>query len=178
MVQFVRLEREAEAVAWEAEGGRVVVRFVWLVMEMVVAAVKSRVLGAALLLLLSVLAGGAGGCELSAASCSARSPGERRSSGVGAKEELVVELVFETTGARRRWDAASSAASEMEIALAFLRVLKANFLGGLKVVRMVWSFSDSALIAWARRVNTSSLLLDNGGSNLAVCPLVVCWYVT
>lgn len=51
-------------------------------------------------------------------------------------------------GARSRCDAASSAASEIEIAEAFLgRVLKANFLGGLKVWRMFWSFSDKALIA-------------------------------
>lgn len=83
-----------------------------------------------------------------AASCSLRSPGERRSSGVGAKEELVLEVSEVMIGARRRCEAASSAASEMEIADAFLRVLKANFLGGLKDWRMVCSFSERALIAW------------------------------
>jgi hypothetical protein len=31
---------------------------------------------------------------------------------------------------------------------AFLRVLNWNFRGGLKELRVVWSFSESALIAW------------------------------
>jgi hypothetical protein len=34
------------------------------------------------------------------------------------------------------------------IAEAVLRVLNANFLGGLNELRVFWSFSESALIAW------------------------------
>jgi hypothetical protein len=83
-----------------------------------------------------------------ATSCSLRSPGDRRSSGVGANDELVLEVSDEMIGARRRCEAASSAASEMDMADAFLRVLKANFLGGLKVWRIVCSFSERALMAW------------------------------
>lgn len=83
-----------------------------------------------------------------ATSCSFRSPGDNLSSGVGANDEFVFDVSEVTIGARRRCDAASSAASDIEIAEAFFaRVLKANFLGGLKVWRMVWSFSESALIA-------------------------------
>lgn len=71
-----------------------------------------------------------------------------------------MDVVEEMTGARSRCEAASSAASEMEIALAFLlRVLKANFLGGLKVARMVCSFSDRALTACAVGVSTFSEVL-------------------
>lgn len=80
-------------------------------------------------------------------SCSFRSPGDSLSRGVGAKEEFVFDVSEVRTGARRRCEAASSTASEMEIAEAFLRVLKANFLGGLKVWRMFWSFSERALTA-------------------------------
>lgn len=87
-------------------------------------------------------------CGDRAASCSFRSPGESRSRGVGAKEEFVLDMSEVTIGARRRCEAASSAASEMEIADAFLRVLKANFLGGLKVWRMFCSLSERALIAY------------------------------
>lgn len=83
-----------------------------------------------------------------AISCSFRSPGDNLSSGVGANEEFVFDVSEVKIGARRRCDAASSAASDMDIAEAFFgRVLKANFLGGLKVWRIVWSFSESALIA-------------------------------
>lgn len=86
-------------------------------------------------------------CRPRATSCSFRSPGDSLSRGVGAKEEFVFDVSEVKMGARRRCDAASSAASEIEIADAFLRVLKANFLGGLKVWRMFWSFSERALIA-------------------------------
>jgi hypothetical protein len=55
---------------------------------------------------------------------------------VGANEEFVFDVSEVTTGARRRCEAASSAASEIEIAEVFLRVLKANFFGGLKVWRI------------------------------------------
>ena len=57
---------------------------------------------------------------------------------------------------RARMSAASSAASARERALAFFpkgvvefleRDLKANFLGGLKEVRIVCSFSERALMA-------------------------------
>jgi hypothetical protein len=75
-------------------------------------------------------------CRLRTASCSFRSPGGGLSSGVGANEEFVFDVSEVTTGARRRCEAASSAASEIEIAEVFLRVLKANFFGGLKVWRI------------------------------------------
>jgi hypothetical protein len=40
----------------------------------------------------------------------------------------------------------ASGVSRIGIAEGVLRVLKENFFGGLKVLRMVWSFSDSALM--------------------------------
>lgn len=90
-----------------------------------------------------------------------------------------MDVVEEMTGARSRCEAASSAASEMEIALAFLlRVLKANFLGGLKVARMVCSFSDRALTACAAGLARFLVCLFGGMElvcYLAVGSLVVCW---
>jgi hypothetical protein len=95
-----------------------------------------------------------------AASCSARSEGDRRSSGVGAEEvfavEGLVELLLLKGAPHRRCVLASSAASARERALAFLlkglagvlvRDLNANFLGGLKEVRRVRSFSERAFMA-------------------------------
>lgn len=137
MVQFCRLERVPELVAWVAEAGTWRVSAVWLLMWMLVAVEKDgrRVPPSPLVLGMPSLTGAAVvvGAVCKAASCSLRSPGERRSSGVGAKEEFVLDVSEVTNGgARRRCEAASSAASEMEIADGFLRVLKANFLGGLK----------------------------------------------
>lgn len=145
MVQVCRFESVPELVAWDAEAGTESDMAVWLAMWMLVASEKEGWCGESL-----VLGSRVGvGAELRAASCSLRSPGERRSSGVGAKEEFVLEVSDVTIGARRRCEAASSAASEMEIADAFLRVLKANFLGGLKDWRIFCSFSERALMAWS-----------------------------
>jgi hypothetical protein len=74
--------------------------------------------------------------------------GESRSRGVGANEEFVLEVSDVRVGALSFCVFASSAASEREIADAFLRVLNWNLRGGLKELRVVCSFSDRALIAW------------------------------
>ena len=110
------------------------------------------------------------GKEERAASCSKRSEGDSRSSGVGAEEvfavEGFVELFWLEKGApRRRWVLSSEATSARERALPFLgkegvfaaaavlaRDLKANFLGGLNEVRIFSSFSDSALMALLQRI--------------------------
>ena len=55
--------------------------------------------------------------------CLFSSPGDNLSSGVGANEEFVFEVSDASTGARSRCDLASSAASFMDIAEGFLRVL-------------------------------------------------------
>lgn len=74
------------------------------------------------------------------------SPGESLSKGVGANEEFALEVSEVYTGARSLCDWASSAASDIEIAEAFLRVLKVNFFGGLNAFRVSCSFSESPLI--------------------------------
>jgi hypothetical protein len=148
MVLWVRWERVAvrcAAALPSAAAGSVSVRFACPVIAMLDAVGEiSRLLV----------------CTLDkAASCSKRSEGERRSSGVGAEEVFAVEGFVEVSqGApRRRCVLASSAASARERALAFLlkglaavlvRDLKANFLGGLKEVRRVRSFSERAFMAW------------------------------
>lgn len=76
------------------------------------------------------------------------SPGESLSSGVGAKEELALDVSDTYTGGYSLCDLASSAASVIEIAEAFLRVLNVNFLGGLNELRVSWSFSVRALTSW------------------------------
>jgi hypothetical protein len=73
--------------------------------------------------------------------------GERRSRGVGANDEFVLDVSDVRVGARSFCVWASSAASEREIADAFLRVLNWNFRGGLNELRVVCSFSERALMA-------------------------------
>lgn len=82
-----------------------------------------------------------------ASCCDFSSVGDSLSSGVGANEDVAFESEL-SPGTRSLFCWASSAASEMEIAEAFLRKdLNWNFFGGLKVLRMFCSFSERALIA-------------------------------
>lgn len=132
-VQFMRFVTVPELVACDAEPGAMMLRALWLLMCMLVAAEKDGRRTPPFVSEMPSLTIIVSFRSESAASCSFRSPGESLSSGVGAKEEFVLDVSEVTIGARRRCEAASSAASEIEIADAFLRVLKANFLGGLKV---------------------------------------------
>lgn len=75
------------------------------------------------------------------------SRGDSLSSGVGANDDVAFE-VSDSVGALSFCDLASSAASLMEMADAFLRVLKENFLGGANELRMFWSFSERDLIVF------------------------------
>lgn len=145
MVQRVRWESVAVRCATAppaGDAGSVRERFVWPVIAIVEAAGEmSRLLVCT---------------PDEAASCAKRAEGERRSSGVGAEEVSAVEGFVEALEKGAREPAASSAASARERALAFFpkgvvefleRDLKANFLGGLKVVRRACSFSERALMA-------------------------------
>lgn len=73
--------------------------------------------------------------------------------------------------------AASSAASVSEMADAFFRVLKLNFALGARAVRVSWSFSERALMAWM--LTTSGCQWAIVGSTegriaySCICPLVV-----
>lgn len=136
-----------ELVACDADAGAMMVIALWLLMLMLVTAENEGRRTPPFVSSMPSLTMAVPFCSDRAASCSFRSPGDSLSSGVGAKEEFVLDTSEVTIGPRRRCEAASSAASEMEIAEAFLRVLKANFLGGLKVWRMFCSFSERALIA-------------------------------
>lgn len=114
-----------------------------------------------------------------ASRCAFSSRGESLSSGVGENEELVIEVSEAWKGgAASRCDFASSAASFMDIAEAFLRVLNANFLGGLKVLRVFCSFSESALIACGAQIYVHLKVMCADCSYLGICALVVRWNVT
>lgn len=132
-VQFMRFMTVPELVACDAELGAMMLIALWSLMCMLVTAEKDGRRTPPFVSEMPSLTTAVLFCSESAASCSFRSPGDSLSSGVGAKEEFVLDVSEVTIGARRRCEAASSAASEMEIADAFFRVLKANFLGGLKV---------------------------------------------
>ena len=136
-----------ELVACDAEHGAMMVSPAWLLMWMLVELEKEgRRIPPCVSSMPSFAVGGSFG-GVAVACCLFRSLEDGLSSDVGALGELGFDVSGAAIGSRRRGEAASSAAPETEIADAFLRVLKANFLGGLKVWRMVCSFSERALIA-------------------------------
>jgi hypothetical protein len=68
------------------------------------------------------------------------------SSDVGMNDEVIFDVSRATTATSGSCNSAETAVLLDGVVAMFLRDLKENFFGGLKELRMLWSFSDSVLI--------------------------------
>lgn len=136
MTQFRRFERVPELVALDADGGRIAWSLSWFEI-LIFDAVEND--GRRMPEPSCIPSDSCTSMFTEIADCPLSALGDALSACVGAVDWFVMAL--------SRVAIALAEASTVGAVAAFLRVLKENFFGGLKVLRTFWSFSERLLTA-------------------------------